>query len=414
MSDHATLHDVTAPPLVAHLIRTWIAPSETFIEGQVVGSARSRPLVVARHERPGARTRLGARPLWLTTEGLSAPAQFVADLAYRVRRLSSREASGMAARLAAAGVDLIHAHFGTDAAFFAPVWRQLDVPLVVSFYGYDAVKAARRFGGLGRRHLQSVIEAFDAFVVPSQDMAQDVRALGAPAERVVVLPWGIDVERFRPPAAGGSLASASATSTAPAAAARPLRAVAVCRFIEKKGLADALAAFAAAHAAGAASELTLAGEGPLRAALVGQARALGIAEQVRFAGFVAPSELPDFLRQHDLFLHPSVTPADGDKEGVPTSILEAAASGLPILATRHGGIPEAVEEGVTGHLVAEHDVAALTARFVELARDPQRRAAMGAAGRARIRERFDAVRQNARREQLYFDLLRAERAAKGH
>ncbi len=403
MSDRATLHDVTAPPLVAHLIRTWVAPSETFIEGQVVGSARARPLVVARLEQRGARERLGARPLWLTTDGLSAPARFVADLAYRVRRLSSREACATAARLAKAGVDLIHAHFGTDAAFFAPLWRALDVPRVVSFYGYDAVKAARRFGGLGRAHLQSVIEAFDAFVVPSTDMEQDVLALGAPAERIVVLPWGIDLGRFKPPEA----------TVASGATARPLRIVSVCRFIEKKGLADAIAAFARMRATGVAGHLTLVGDGPLRATLVAQAKALGVSAGVEFTGFIAPLELPSFLRDHDLFLHPSVTPADGDKEGVPTSILEAAASGLPVLATRHGGIPEAVEEGVNGHLVAEHDVDALARWMIELARNPARRAALGAAGRVRVRERFDCVRQNARREQLYFDLLRAEREAKG-
>lgn len=390
-------------PCVAHLLRTWVAPSETFIVGQVAGSKRTRPLVVARRERDGARALLQGAPLLLTTEGLGGGARAWAGLAWRLRRMTEREGEATAARLREAGVALLHAHFGSDAAFFAPVWRRLAVPRVVSFYGYDAVKTARRLFGYGRALLRPVVATFDAVIVPSRDMARDVEALGAPAARVRVLPWGIDLARFRP--------ETGAAARDDGATGRPLRLVSVCRFIAKKGLGDALAAFARLRGAGVDAELLLVGDGPLRDALVAKARALGVADRVRFAGYVEPARLPELLRGHDLFLHPSVTPRDGDKEGVPTTILEAAACGLPVVATRHGGIPEAVEDGATGCLVAEGDVAALAERLIALARDAALRRKFGAAGRLRMEQRFDQAVQNGRREELYFELLRAGRGA---
>jgi len=400
------LRDASALPCVAHLLRTWVAPSETFIVGQVVGSTRTRPLVVARHERDGARALLQGAPLLRTTEGLGAGARAWAGLAWKLRRMTRREGETTAARLRAAGVALLHAHFGSDAAFFAPLWRRLAVPRVVSFYGYDAVKTARRLFGYGRVLLRPVVATFDAIVVPSQDMARDVEALGAPAARVRVLPWGIDLARFRP-----EESATAAASRDDGAAGRPLRLISVCRFIAKKGLGDALAAFARLRATGIDAELLLVGDGPLRDALVAMARALGVGDRVRFTGFVEPARLPELLRRHDVFLHPSVTPRDGDKEGVPTTILEAAACALPVVATRHGGIPEAVEDGATGCLVAEGDVAALAERLIALARDPALRRKLGAAGRVLVEQRFDVAVQNARREELYFELLAARRGA---
>jgi len=402
-------------PRVAHLIRTWVAPSETFIVGQVLGSVRTDPLVVARKERPGARELLAATApppgersaLLLTGDGLSPLAQRVADLAWRARLLTEREGARMAARLRAAGVALLHAHFGTDAAFFAPVWRRLALPRVASFYGYDAGKTGRRAFGLGRRYLARVFREFDALLVPSQDLHDDLVALGAPPAKLRKLPWGIDLARFAP-VAGTNDATAAAIATGPA-----LRLISVCRFIPKKGLADALAAFAKLCGAGVAAHYRLVGDGPLAAELATQARALGIAERVQFAGFVAPTELPALLRQHDVFLQPSVTAADGDKEGVPTAILEAAACALPVVATRHGGIPEAVQDGTTGVLVPEHDVAALATALQGLARDATRRRALGAAGRSHISAHFDLARQNERREALYAELLARRATAAG-
>lgn len=381
-------------PVVAHLVRTWIHPSETFIHGQVTGSERWRSLVLARRLRSPEALPLAGQPLWTTTEGLGGGARALANLHYRLRLLSAWEARTTARRLAAAGVDLLHAHFGTDARFFRPLWRRLHRPLVVSFYGYDALRFPRRLHGLGAHWLQPVFRESACILTPCQEMVQDLAAIGADPERLLVLPWGIDTRRFRPRAAPPREG--------------PVRFAIACRFTAKKGVEDLLAAFARVRRAGLEARLTVAGSGPLEARYRERAAALGIAAEVRFPGFVAAREMPAFLAGQDILVHPSVVDRAGDKEGSPTVIMEAAAAGLPVIATRHGGIPDIVRDGHSGFLVAEHNVEALAERMLRLGRDRQLWLRFGAAGRAHVCRHFDRETQNRRREELYDRLLQGE------
>ena len=152
--------------------------------------------------------------------------------------------------------------------------------------------------------------------------------------------------------------------------------------------------------------LTIAGEGPLREALWTQAAELGIAGRVFFTGFLEQEKLRALYAQAHLFLHPSELGPDGNQEGVPNALLEAMASGLPVLATRHGGIPEAVEHGVSGLLVEEKDVRALTGALLELSTAPERYAAMSAAAARRVAAEFDLAAQSRRLEELYAEALK--------
>jgi colanic acid/amylovoran biosynthesis glycosyltransferase len=122
---------------------------------------------------------------------------------------------------------------------------------------------------------------------------------------------------------------------------------------------------------------------------------------VTFPGFLPQEKLRALFAGAHLFLHPSELGPDGDQEGVPNSMLEAMASGLPVLATTHGGIPEAVEHGVSGLLVAERDHAALAVQMLTLAGDPGRYAAMSAAAAKRVRECFDLAAQALTLEGYY-------------
>ena len=126
-----------------------------------------------------------------------------------------------------------------------------------------------------------------------------------------------------------------------------------CRLIPKKGIATSLQAFARFVKENPKAEFRIAGKGPLQPQLEALAAKLGISERVRFCGFVSQSELMNLYATSHLFLHPSETPPDENQEGIPNSILEAMATGLPVLATHHGGIPEAVEHGRTGMLAEE-------------------------------------------------------------
>src|SRR5207253_10021965 len=132
-----------------------------------------------------------------------------------------------------------------------------------------------------------------------------------------------------------------------------------------------------------------AGEGPQLEELQSLARELQIDGAVDFAGFVSQEKLRELFYSSHIFLHPSETGRDGNQEGVPNSMLEAMASGLPVFATRHGGIPEAVENRVSGILVNERDHCALGDALIDCVSDSARLSAIGRNGAEIVRKNFD-------------------------
>ena len=133
--------------------------------------------------------------------------------------------------------------------------------------------------------------------------------------------------------------------------------------------------------------MRLVGDGPLRGELESLAASLGLGARVSFAGWRSSAEVAGEMARADLLVAPSVTARDGDMEGLPIVIVEAMATGLPIVGTRHSGIPEVVEDGVTGRLVDEGDAAALAEALVEVS-DGGRRRTLAAAARARVETAF--------------------------
>lgn len=154
------------------------------------------------------------------------------------------------------------------------------------------------------------------------------------------------------------------------------------RLRTRKAVAVLLEAFARLRDEHPAAALVLAGDGEQRPALERQARRLGIADAVRFAGAQPRDAMAGYYAAADLFCLPSLY------EGFPLAILEAMAAGLPVVATAVAGVPEAVEHGVTGLLVAPGDAGALARALAELAADPERARRMGEAGRRRIEAEY--------------------------
>jgi len=277
--------------------------------------------------------------------------------------------------------DVIHCHFGPSGVFGAMLadLGLLRGPLVATFYGHDVTRYPRERGdGVYARLFARAERIFALDPV----MKGRLEALGAPPERVVVHPLGVDPDRFVP---------ASATAPPP-----PLRLLSVGRLVEKKGLADGIRAVARLRDRGIDVVYRIAGDGPLGPGLRRLAAELGVEDVVRFLGQVAHADMPGLVAEAHVVVVPSVRAADGDEEGTPTVIIEAMACAVPVVATRHAGVPFLVEDGATGWLVDEHDPEALADRIVDLA-DPQRAAAFGAAARSAYRERFDT---NALAERL--------------
>jgi colanic acid/amylovoran biosynthesis glycosyltransferase len=293
--------------------------------------------------------------------------------------------------------DVVLAHFGTNAALAQEV-RDLGVfeaPLVSTFLGKDLSVQIRRAGAGYYRRL---FERGEVMLSVSEHYKERLISLGCPADRVRVHRLGVDTQGFR-------------FTERRLDAGQPVRFLSICRLVEKKGLEFGLHAMALLRHDTPAFAWDIAGDGPLRASLEALARQLGLHDRVRFHGPVQRSRARELLSSAHVCLAPSVTATDGDQEGLPVTIIEAMACGLPVVSTMHSGIPEAVRDGTTGYLVPECDPPALANALARIARESDRWPALGRSARAIVEAEFDVHRLNDRLSALLVET--AQRHAEG-
>ncbi len=283
--------------------------------------------------------------------------------------------------------DYIHAEFGRMGVLASHL-VSASRPLVVFMHGYD-ITALPKSTAWQRRYTKLWRDEV-TILTPSEFMRQKVIALGASAQQVVVQQNGID------------LATWSCSDPGLRYAGGKVSFLFVGRLIEKKGPRELIMAFARLRqlAPEVDAELTLCGSGSLESALRRDIDRLGLKEVVHLRGAVSSAEVRQAMMQAHIMVQHSVETASGDMEGLPVSLTEAAASGLPIVATRHSGIPEIVVDGVNGFLVEEHDIEGMAARMAELARAPQKWSAFGRAGRTLVEEKFGSDAAISRYERL--------------
>ena len=346
--------------------------SETFVRAHAQSLTRYRPLLAGLEDKGNIPEDL--RPC------LFVPSSRAERIGARLGRWQP-----IAARLRREQPRLIHAHFGPDGLAALPLAEALRVPLVTTLHGYDVGRTRRRLLLSGRlswvRYAlgqDRLVAGCALFLAVSDAVRRAALARGFPAERTTTHYLGVNLTQF--PAGGEP---------------DPALVLHVGRLVEKKGTAILIDAVARLPGA----RLVVIGDGPERARLQQRAAALG--DRVRFLGALPPGDVAAWMRRAWLLAAPSLTAADGDAEGLPTVIVEAAASALPTVATRHSGIPEVVSDGETGFLVPEHDVDALAARLAVLLESVDLRRRMGAAARMQAEQRFDLSRQSARLEAIY-------------
>ena len=157
------------------------------------------------------------------------------------------------------------------------------------------------------------------------------------------------------------------------------------------------------------ASFTIAGEGPLAEQVASLVDDLGLVGKVSLAGFLTEQDLCALYHSAHIFVHPSQMTQDQNQEGIPNSMLEAMSTGLPVLATQHGGIPEAVDDGKAGLLSAERDVDGLLDHMERLVADPGLWAAMGKQASADMHENFEQAAQVRRLEDVYRELMEDHR-----
>ena len=344
------------------------ALSETFIRAHVEGLSANTVLIAG---RPAT---IGSRPV------LSIPER----AAHKMRRALLGEGLDGETRAAYVkafrryGVEAVLAEYGTTGVFVMDACRELGLPLVVHFHGYDA-----SVRDLLEEHAEAYREMFrraSAIIAVSEAMRRKLVSLGAPPAKIHVIACGVDCAAF--------------DKSDPASAPPVL--LAVGRFIEKKAPHITIEAFSKAHRVVPEARLRMVGDGPLLSECRTLAQTLGVAGAVDFLGAQSHAVVQEEMRRARSFVQHSVEAANGDCEGMPVAVLEASASGLPVVSTRHAGIPDVVVDGETGFLVDERDADAMAERMIRLLREAQLARKLGEAARRRTQSRFSRQQSEGR------------------
>ena len=377
-------------PLVAFYCATFLKPEMVHIYRQITALRRVQSTVIAQKREnadkfPFDKIDIVPRPathilrrFWYRQ---------VRDVPWQ---LSKREVAALTQTLTARNAQLLHIFFGHIAVHLLPLIRGWQKPSVVSFHGADVLvdmdKAAYR--AATKQMLELVTRVF----VRTESLKRGVLQLGCDENKIDIVRTGIPLAEFpfraREFPANGEWHFVQAS-----------------RLVQKKGIATTLHAFTDFLTHFPRATLTIAGEGPMLEELKKLTGKLKIADRVALPGFLPAEKLRELYYASHIFLHPSETGSDGNQEGIPNSMLEAMATGLPVFATDHGGIPEAIENGVSGILVPERDFEALSKALRQAATDPDLLARLARKGADVVAQKFDQQNQVRRLEEIYLAML---------
>jgi colanic acid/amylovoran biosynthesis glycosyltransferase len=377
-------------PVVALYCATFLKPEMLHIYRQITGLRQVEPVVIAQKRENADRFPFDK------IDVVEKPAtHFLRRFWFRTLRnkpwqISSGELRSITEILNRENARLVHIFFGHIAVHLLPLIRNWPKPRVVSFHGADVLVDMEKASY--RRATKEMLDAVTRVFVRSISLQRAVVELGCDERKIDIVRTGIPLQEFRfrerefPTDGRWRFLHAS-------------------RLVQKKGIATTLHAFTAFLLQYPKSNLTISGEGPMLAELKELTRKLKIADRVALPGFVSQEKLRELYYSSHIFLHPSETGSDGNQEGIPNSMLEAMATGLPVFATDHGGIPEAIENGVSGVLVPERDHEALSRALLDAVKERDLLARLGRNGANVVAEKFDQQDQIRRLEEIYLRML---------
>ncbi len=345
--------------------------SETFIHAVIERLPGTQIVLINTWTTAYQPMRLLPKPLWLLLKGVrllvNQPPPIGSLSTTAVRLIETLAVKHFLLRH---NVDVVLAEYGVNGVAVLDACIASRIPLVVHFHGYDAYQTTTLAEyALAYRRMFTYATGI---IAVSREMEQQLIQLGAPAERITYTPCGVDVQMFSP--------------ADPANA--PPHFVAVGRFVEKKAPYLTLLAFQRVLRECPEARLTMIGDGVLWEACHQMVNSLGMDHAVTLPGVRPHADIVTAMQQARAFVQHSLRPSSGDSEGTPVAVLEAGASGLPVVATRHAGIKDVVIEGETGLLVDEGDVAGMAAHMLSLAQNPELAGQLGRRARAHIAAHF--------------------------
>jgi colanic acid/amylovoran biosynthesis glycosyltransferase len=361
------------------------------------GSAYSETFIAMQENRLPCTLRLWGKPVFsegrpggtisLMQYSFASCSPAVWRAAWRLRRctstkegakslLSALQTVEVKRRLKKHEIQVALVNFGPCGVGLMPACVNLGIPFVVHFHGYDA--HASGVVDYYRESYRELGKHAAALVVVSEAMAVALKELGIPASKIRLARCGVDPDRF---------------PLKPEFPARPLF-FGVGRFTEKKAPYLTVLAFKEVVNEFPLARLVLAGDGDYFEITRNIAEGLNLGAHVDFPGRVTHEMVAEYMRTATAFVQHSITPryglSAGDKEGTPVGVMEAMMSGLPVVSTRHGGIGEVVQDGVSGFLCEERDVGAMAAAMKRLASSPHSAREMGLAGRKKALQELSA------------------------
>ncbi len=266
-------------------------------------------------------------------------------------------------------IDVALVEYGPHANSLLPIIKPLEIPMVVHFHGYDAsIKTTIA----ANNHYKELFDYASSVIVVSQKMMEMVKNIGCPKEKLVMNTYGAqpEFETIIPQFSKNQF-------------------VGIGRFVDKKAPYYTILAFSKVLNKHPDAQLLLAGKGALKNTCVNLVKYLNIEHNVHFLGVITPEVYREILSQSLAFVQHSITASNGDMEGTPLAVLEASVAGLPVVSTRHAGIPDVIQHDETGLLCDEHDVEAMTENMLKLLDDKELAIKMGNNGKQNILENFN-------------------------
>lgn len=383
-------------PVVVHGIRGYLSRTEIFVGNQVTGLQEYAPVVVCHHRSENRQFDL--ENMYVISERQRGIHKALSHVSYStLRALTAHEVDAAAKWARQYNPSLLHLHYAVDAAFFAPLYKKLGIPTIVSLYGYDVSSFPKVLGGLGKMYLKRAFETMDCFLAMSEDMKRDAIALGAPEEKIIVHYHGINATRFR-------------CESREYKRKQSYNILCVGTLERKKGQHHLIRALGELRRQrpDIDARLTLVGKGPLMNECVRIAKEQGLTDRVQLAGYVPHlgSDLLHYYWDADVFVHFSTTQPNNEKEGIPGTIVEAMASGMPVIATQHAGIPEAITNGEHGILLEERDVNGITTSLIDLFESEELRRTLGQSAARRALKNLDVQTKTRVLERVYDTMIK--------
>lgn len=282
--------------------------------------------------------------------------------------------------------DIIHCHFGPNGNIGIKL-KEIGIPgkYVTSFHGYDANSYPKI---KGKNIYNYLFKKGDLFIANTNFTKHQLINIGCDEKKVVILPVGLRIDRFK-------------FATKKIKKNDFIKILTIGRLVEKKGHKYIIEAIAKIIHKNKGVQYIIAGDGPLRSELKALVKNLNLEKYIKFLGAVDQDKALEIYQQSHIFVLPSITAKNEDREGQVLVIQEAQAMGLPVISTLHNGIPEGVIDGKSGFLVPEKDVNALVEKLEYLIEHPEIWPAMGKCGREFVEKKYNIQELNNQLVRIY-------------